>query len=93
MEHPNLDIVVLKNPCTGALEQMPVAMVNAYVPFATDLHLEDAARVAAIRDDESACNLLLSIVSVQHPEALNEFEKIVDGTAFDRLAVEPPSLR
>ncbi len=86
-EHPYLDIVVLKNPVTRELEQMPVAMIAAYVPFASYLCLEEAAKVAAIRDDEAAMNLLLSM----------DTEYLVDqfpeGAGFDILSVEPPSLR
>lgn len=88
MEHSYLDIVILKNPCTGALEQMPVAMVNAYVPFASYLHLEEAAKVAAIRDDEAAINLKLSCVDTEY-----QAETIPEGTFTDILATEPPSLR
>lgn len=84
MEHPYLDIAILKNPVNVDLEQMPVAMVNAYVPYAPGLRLEEAARVAAIRDDEAATNLLLSINTEHQTE---------EGAGFDRLAVEAPSLR
>lgn len=73
-----LDIVVFINPITDKIETMPVAMIGAYVPDATHLCLEEAARVAAIRDDEAATNLLLSI----HTEYQGE-----DATGFDRLAV------
>lgn len=55
------DNVVFVNPITNRIEQMSVAMICAYVPFASDLKLEEAARVAAIRDEEAATNLLLSI--------------------------------
>jgi hypothetical protein len=88
-----MDTVVFLNPITKRMAAMPTEMIAAYVPFASDLHLEEAAKVAAIRDDEAAANLLLSIVGVQHPEVLGEFESITDGTFFDRSAVEPPSLR
>ena len=73
-----MDIVVYVNPMNGRIETMPVQMIAAYVPFASDLHLEDAARVAAIRDDEAATNLLLSMAT----EYLTE-----EGTDFDRLSV------
>lgn len=78
MNHPYLDIVLLKNPVNGAMEQMPIAMVNAYVPFASFLHLEDAAKVAAIRDQEESDNLFISI----HTEYQTE-----EGTGYDRLSV------
>ena len=81
-EHPYLDIVILKNPCTGELEQMPVAMVAAYMPYASYLHLEEAARVAAIRDDEAAVNLQLSCIDTEYLS--------IDATGFDRLAVPFP---
>ena len=55
------DIVIFINPITEEMETMPVEMICAYVPFASDLYLEDAAKVAAIRDDEAATNLLLSM--------------------------------
>ena len=95
-DHPYLDIVILKNPCTGALEQMPVAMVNAYVPYASDLHLEDAARAAAIRDDEEATNLILSIKLDEHDA---DYRRVItqpempEGAGYDTLSVQPPSLR
>lgn len=96
MEHPYLDIVILKNPCTGALEQMPVAMITAYVPYCAFLRLEEAAKVAAIRDDEAATNLLFSIIL---DERNTEYRRVItppelpEGAGFDLLAVEPPSLR
>jgi len=78
--HPNLDTVVFQNPITGRIEQMPVAMVRAYVEthmdFYTGLDLQKAAEVAAIRDDEAAQNLLLSVVEVQSPEVLGAFEAL-----------------
>jgi hypothetical protein len=80
-----MDTVVFVNPITGKIEQMPIAMVNAYVPFASHLHLEEAAKVAAIRDDEAAVNLKLSCTNTEYQS--------VDATGFDILAVEPPSLR
>jgi hypothetical protein len=87
-----MDVITYSNPFTGKMAQMPVAMVQAYVPD-SDLRLEDAAKVACIRDDEAASNLLLSIVGVQHPEVLADLESILEGTATDRLSVEPPVLR
>jgi len=67
------DLVIFTNPITGRVEQMPVAMIGAYVAHAEHLHLEEAAKVAAIRDDEAAANLELScveepILSINAPE-------------------------
>jgi hypothetical protein len=59
-------IVIFVNLITEHIEQMPVAMINAYVPFATHLHLEEAANVAAIRDDEAARNLELSCTDTEY---------------------------
>jgi len=42
------------NPFNQAFEMMPLAMVNAYVPYASHLNLEEAAKVAAIRDTDEA---------------------------------------
>lgn len=67
----NVTPVVYLDPFNGRIAVMPVAMVSAYAPYASDLNLEDAARVAAIRDAESATNLLLSIVD-PNPEELDE---------------------
>lgn len=86
------DLVPFINPYTNRMEIMPVEMISVYVPFASHLNMEQAARVTAIRDDEAAANLLLSIVSVLHPET-NVFDMILDGTGHDRLSIEPPSLR
>jgi hypothetical protein len=66
---------------------MPVEMIAAYVPFATFLRLEEAAKVAAIRDDEAATNLKLSALDTEYQGATPE------GAGYDILAVEPPSLR
>lgn len=74
------------NPITHAFDTMPLAMVQAYVPHAEHLNLEEAARVAAIRDDEAATNLLLSI------KLVDLFVPIHEG-ARDELSVEPLSLR
>lgn len=62
------DTAVFLNPITGKVEVMPIAMIGAYVPHAEHLRLEEAARVAAIRDDEAATNLLLSVIDIQQPE-------------------------
>ena len=80
-----MDVAIFVNPITNRIEIMPVAMIGAYVPCAEHLHLEEAARVAAIRDDEAAVNLELSCIDTEYQS--------VDATGFDRLAVEPPSLR
>jgi len=74
-----MDIVVYVNPMNGRIETMPVQMIAAYVPFASDFHLEEAAKVAAIRDDEAAANLLLSMDT--------EYLTREEGTGFDRLSV------
>ena len=39
---------------------MPLEMVTAYVPDFGSLHLEEAARLACVRDVEAANNLLMS---------------------------------
>lgn len=75
------------NPFTQAFDVMPFEMVQAYVPYASHLNLEEAAKVAAIRDDENAATLLLSINQV------NLFAPVVDGCEHDELSVEAPSLR
>ena len=80
--------VLFINPITTKPAAMPVAMVNAYVPYAEHLHLEEAARVACIRDDEAATNLFLSVVEAQHPEVLTVFETITEGTSTDVLTAE-----
>jgi hypothetical protein len=49
------------NPITGKMEVMPVEMIGAYLPYAGDLDLQKAAELAAIRDDEAAQNLMLSV--------------------------------
>lgn len=87
--------VVFLNPFNGKLDLMPVEMVNAYAPY-TGLSLEGAARVAAIRDDEAATNLLLSVILDEHE---SEYAQVItppefsEGTAHDVLSVEPPALR
>lgn len=75
------------NPITNTVDMMPLEMVQAYVPFASHLNLEEAAKVAAIRDEENANTLLLSIRNV------NLFVPITEGCGHDELSVEPPSLR
>jgi hypothetical protein len=75
------------NPFTGAFEKMPVEMIAAYCSYASFLRLEEAAKVAAIRDDEAATNLKLSCIDTEYLGAIPE------GAGFDILSVEPPSLR
>ena len=75
------------NPLTQAVAVMPLEMVQAYVPYAPYLRLEEAAKGAAIRDEDEATSLLLSIQQV------NLFLPIPEGSAPDELSVEPPSLR
>ena len=75
------------NPFNQAFEMMPLAMVNAYVPYASHLNLEEAAKVAAIRDTDEANSLLLSI------EQVNLFCTTPEGCTHDELSVEPPTLR
>jgi len=66
---------------------MPIEMLGAYLPYGSHLKLEEAARVAVIRDDEAAANLALSAIECTYPETL------VFGELFERTNVEPPSLR
>lgn len=75
------------NPFTQAFDIMPMEMVQAYVPYASHLNLEEAAKVAAIRDEENANTLLLSIQQV------NLFAPFAEGCGHDELSVEVPSLR
>lgn len=84
----DLTPVVFINPFTGGITTMPVAMVNAFVPYAQQFNLEEAARVAAIRDTDEATNFLLSVqecavLSMPMPE----------GSIADLLTIQPPSLR
>lgn len=83
-----LDIAFFINPMTNRLDIMPVDMITAYVPFASDLDLETAAKVAAIRDDEAATNLKLSCQDTEYQD-----DPVPEGAGFDLLSVEPPSLR
>lgn len=75
------------NPITNTVDMMPLEMVQAYAPYAPYMRLEEAAKVAAIRDEENANTLLLSIRNV------NLFVPITEGCGHDELSVEPPSLR
>jgi len=75
------------NPITNKFDIMPMEMVQAYVPYASHLNLEEAAKVAAIRDTDEANSLLLSIQQV------NLFMPFAEGCGHDELSVEAPSLR
>jgi hypothetical protein len=67
-----MDTIVYRDPFDhDRIATMPVEMVGAYVPYASELSLEDAARIADIRDAESAVNLLLSVID-PNPEELDE---------------------
>ena len=78
--------VVFINPLNCQIDQMPVEMIGAYFPNGTALCLEEAAKVACIRDHDAAVNLMASIIE---PYSVSNLE----GTGFDVLSVEPPSLR
>ena len=78
-----MNTVIFTNPITGHVEQMPIAMIGAYVPFADHLHLEEAAKVAAVRDEEAAANLI----------PFDTEYGVVSPLDVDRLAIQPPSLR
>lgn len=80
--------VVYLDPLSDEIELMPVEMITAYVPFATYLRLEEAAKAAAIRDDEAARNLELSCNDTEYA-----LLTIPEGIGYDLLSVEPPSLR
>lgn len=56
--------VVFVNPVTSMIDVMPVEMIEAYTPYMEHLNLQDAARVAAIRDTDAANELLLSIFDI-----------------------------
>ncbi len=84
----DLTPVVYFQPFTGQITTMPIAMVNAYVPYAEHLNLEEAARVAVIRDTDEATNLLLS---VQDFAVLSM--PMSEGSNADLLTIQPPSLR
>jgi hypothetical protein len=78
--------VVFFDPFTKEVQVMPVEMIATYVPYATYLHLEEAARVAQIRDQEAAQNLLESIVAPYSVVVMDWNE----GTGYDRLSVPFP---
>ena len=79
--------VVFLHPINGRIDQMPVEMIGAYVPFASHLRLEEAARVACVRDEEAAVNLLESV------KGQYSVLDVSEGCGYDALSVEPPSLR
>lgn len=83
-----MDTAVFLNPVTGRIEVIPTEMIGVYVPYAEHLNLEQAARVAAIRDEEAAANLLDS--ATDSPLLSSGVD---EGCGFDLLSVEPPSLR
>ena len=56
--------VVFVNPITNMIDVMPMEMIEAYTPYMEHLNLQDAARVAAIRDIDAANELLLSIFEI-----------------------------
>jgi len=78
--------VAFINPFNHRIELMPVEMISAYFPNDTVLYLEEAARVACVRDEEAAVNLLASFTE---PYSVS----ILEGCGHDELSVEPPSLR
>jgi hypothetical protein len=82
--------VVYTDPFSDEIELMPIDMISAYVPFASFLHLEEAAKVAAIRDDEAAINLILSIVLDQRAAGYQRVITVPEGAGYDRLSVPLP---
>lgn len=78
------------SPLTKAFDVMPLEMVQAYVPYASYLNLEEAAKVAAIRDFESAAEILRDLNGGIDPIVSCP---ITDGCGHDELSVEAPSLR
>lgn len=91
-----MDVVVFTNPFTHQMQSMRIEMVNAYVD-ATNLHMQEAARVSCIRDQEEADNLLLSIADEEcaydEPciQCIHSTCKLFpEGCGFDRLSVPFP---
>lgn len=78
--------VVYLNPITGKVDAMPIEMIGAYIPNPSDWTPQEAAKIAAIRDDEAATNLLLSIT-----EPYSVY--VSEGNDLDVLSVEPTALR
>lgn len=65
---------------------MPIEMIAAYAPYHSHLRLEEAARVAAIRDEEAAMNLFDDVATYYSVCS-------AEGCGYDELSVEAPSLR
>jgi hypothetical protein len=72
------------NPITGKLEIMPVEMINAYLPMQDGLRIEEAAKLAAVRDHEAAINLMLSVI-----DPVGEILAHPEGLPVDEIAIEP----
>jgi hypothetical protein len=70
--------VAFINPYNCLIEVMPIEMIGAYFPNGTVLCLEQAARVACIRDEEAAANLLESITE---PYSVSIFESVEEPSA------------
>ena len=64
--------VMFLNPFNGRVDTMPVEMIGAYFPNGTELRLEEAARVACIRDTEAGVNLLESFTDQSILESVDE---------------------
>ena len=79
--------VIFINPINSQIEEMPIEMIGAYFPNGTMLCLEEAAKVACVRDHDAAANLLESCFTIRYSVSN------LEGTGFDVLGVEPPSLR
>lgn len=76
------------NPLTEKLDIIPLGMVQAYVPYAPHLPLEDAARKAAVLDFESAATLLRDLNGGIDPTI--SYPLVEEA---DYLTIQPPSLR
>ena len=61
MDAADLAPVVCQHPFSGDVVTVPFGMVQAYVPYNGHLKLEEAAKVAAIRDTDEANNFILSV--------------------------------
>lgn len=72
------------NPITGKVEIMPVEMIGAYLPFQDHLCIEEAAKLAAVRDHEAATNLLLSVI-----DPVGEILTHSEGLPVDETTIEP----
>lgn len=81
--------VIYRNPYDDQkIESMPIEMIAAYVPYASDLNLEAAAKVAHMRDVDASINLLLSIDDRSLSFAPHQFTELATVPPM-----EPPSLR